>query len=129
MAEKAENLGAGPSTPEAASPANAAPSKKKAAEPAVLPVFVEFIFTAAAIFLIVAFLTLVTLAWLTQITLFDFVWRTGVAFLGLGHLLLLLVRQVVAGVLRADQAELEEAHAKVLAQELQTPAPASLPEA
>jgi ABC-type multidrug transport system fused ATPase/permease subunit len=119
-----------------AQPANAAKKKKKEtdkkkkeAESITLPVLIEFIFTFVTIFLILVFLTMTIVAWLTRITLFDFVLRTSVALLMLGSLLLLLVRQVAADIFRASQAELEEEKNKALAQEIQDPEPPSLSKA
>lgn len=133
MAEKVEAAGeelspnalAKPEAP----PAKPVKQKKKETETVTLPVLIEFIFTFVAIFLILVFLTMVIVAWLTQVTLFDFVLRTSVAILALGSLLLLLARQVATDVFRANQAELEEEKNKALARETQDPELNSLPKA
>lgn len=67
-----------------------------------LPVLVEFTFTMSAIFLILLFLTIVGLSWLTNTKLLDIAIRASVGTLGMGGLLMLITRQISSGVLEAN---------------------------
>ena len=85
------------------------PKKKKEEKTGdiTLPLLVEFIFAFSAIFLILVFLAMSTVSWLTGTTLLDFFLRTSVAILVLGSLFQVLSRQVSDGVLSANMAEQE----------------------
>ena len=90
-----------------AKPARAPKKKKEKTGDITLPLLVEFIFAFSAIFLILVFLAMSTVSWLTGTTLLDFFLRTSVAMLVLGGLFQVLSRQVSDGVLSANMAEQE----------------------
>ena len=106
--------------PEQQPPAEAARPEKKAKPPKPpkqpkkaggrpLPTLVEVTYTVAVALLVLVFLAMFLISWLTDATLRDFVLRTSAALAVLGSLLLVMFRQVTAGVLSAGQAELDEA--------------------
>jgi hypothetical protein len=90
-----------------AKPAKASKKKKEKTGDISLPLLVEFIFAFSAIFLILVFLAMSTVSWITGTTLLDFFLRTSVAILVLGGLFQVLSRQVSDGVLSANMAEQE----------------------
>jgi hypothetical protein len=98
-----------------------APKKKKEADDFTLPVLVEFFFTFSVIFLILVFLLMTTISWLTGATLLDFILRTSVSMLVQGSLLLLLSRQVSMSVLNDKLAEQEEAQKQASSEETESP--------
>jgi len=98
--------------PTAAAKPPKAPKKPKTNEKLYLPVLAEFVISFAIIFLVVIFLAMSTVSWWSGATLLDFVLRTGAALLVLGSLLVLISRQVTKGVLKASQAEVDEARQK-----------------
>lgn len=103
-----------------AKPVKAA-KKKKEADDIILPVLVEFIFTFSVIFLILVFLLMTTISWLTGATLLDFILRTSVSMLVQGSLLLLISRQVSMSVLSDKLAGQEEAQKQALSEETENP--------
>jgi hypothetical protein len=115
MAEKAEQP-TEEQTPEKPVKADAKKPVKKAKQPKqpkqddgmYLPVLVEFTFTSSVIFLTLVFLAMAAVSWLTGASLLDFVLRTSAAMGVLGGLLMVVSRQVSAGVLSASLAEIEE---------------------
>ncbi len=82
---------------------------KKKADTFYLPVLAEFTFTSAVILFVFVFLVVVSLLVVTGASLLDLVTRASVSMLVMGFLLVMLTRQVSAGVLHASQLELEEA--------------------
>jgi hypothetical protein len=90
------------------------------------PLLVEFTITASAVFLVMTFFTVLGISWLTGASLVALVLRTVVSLSVVGGLLLLLVRQVSAGVSSTEgkpeaqsQAQPESA---LVPQEAETPA-------
>jgi hypothetical protein len=114
MAEKVEQPSEQQPPAEAARPEKKAkppkaPKQPKKADGRPLPALVELTFTVSVALLVLVFLAMFLISWLTDATLRDFVLRTSVALLVLGSLLLVVFRQVSTGVVKAGQAELDEA--------------------
>jgi hypothetical protein len=86
-----------------------------------LPVLVEFTFTSSVVFLILVFLAMVVVSWLTGTSLLDFAFRSSVALGALGGLLMVVSRQVSTDVLSASLAEIEEKMRQSASEELVTP--------
>lgn len=84
------------------------PKQPKQDDGLYLPVLAELTYTSSVIFLILVFLAMAVVSWLTGTGPLDFVLRTSVAMAVLGSLLLVVSRQVSAGVLSVSQAEIEE---------------------
>jgi hypothetical protein len=128
MAEKVEQPTEG-QTSEKPVKADAKKSAKKAKQPKqpkrddgmYLPVLVEFTFTSSVIFLILVFLAMAAVSWLTGTSLLDFVLRTSAAMGVLGSLLMVVSRQVSTGVLNASLAEREEKKQQSAPEEHKTP--------
>jgi hypothetical protein len=72
---------------------------KKKKDDARFPVLIEFTITLCAIILVIVFLTIVVMSFLTGATLLDFVIRTSISILILGSLLTLIARQISSGML------------------------------
>lgn len=84
------------------------PKKIKVPDTRPLPVLIDLIFTFSVSLLVLVFVAMFLVSWLTDATLRDFVLRTSIALSVLGSLLLVIFRQVSTGVLNASQAELTE---------------------
>lgn len=80
---------------------------KKEMDGIQLPILVEFIVAFSVILLILVFLAMTAISWLTNATLLDFALRTSVTLLVLGSLLMLISRQVSTGMLSASPVEQE----------------------
>jgi hypothetical protein len=98
---------------------DAKPVKK--ADGITLPVLVEFVFTFSAILLILMFLTMTVISWLTGATLLDFVLRTSVSMLVLGSLLTLISWQISMGVFSASTARQPEVPEQELSEKIASP--------
>ncbi len=80
---------------------DAKPPKKEEVDNAPLPFLVEFTFTSAVILLSLVFFVVSGILLFTGATVLDFILRVGGATLILGVLLVLIVRQISMGALRA----------------------------
>lgn len=83
------------------------PKQPKQDDGLYLPILVEFTYASSMIFLILVFLAMAAVSWLTGTSLLDFVLRTSAAMGVLGSLILVVARQVSAGVLSTSQEEIE----------------------
>ena len=90
-----------------AKPSKAA-KKKKESDGFHLPVLVEFTFTVSVVLLVIVFLAMAAISWMTGTSLLDFVLRTSTSMLVLGGLLMVVTRQVSTGVMEAKLGELED---------------------
>jgi hypothetical protein len=76
--------------------------KKEETNDVHLPVLVEFTYTFSSIILILLFLTMVSISFLTGATLLDTVIRTSITMLIIGGLLIYISRQISSGILTAN---------------------------
>ena len=98
--------------PSKASPKKPAKVKqeKKDVDGVRLPVLVEFTYTVSLLILLVLGLTIAVTSFLNGVSLFAVVFRTGVAMLVIGSLLMLIASQVSSGMLFSSLVEQEEHH-------------------